>query len=61
MIVQKDNYTTNCKASNIRLILKMLGVSIIANSEEQAVFIYDAFSAVLEFPGWLILVTELFA
>lgn len=39
----------------------MLGVRIIANSKEQAMFIYDALSAVLEFPGWLILVTELFA
>lgn len=39
----------------------MLGINVIANSEEQAIFIYDALSAVLEFPGWLILVTELFA
>lgn len=39
----------------------MLGVSIIANREEQAMFIYDALSAVPEFLGWLVRVTELFA
>lgn len=39
----------------------MLGVSIIAIGKKQAMFIYDALFAVLEFPGWLILVTELIA
>lgn len=39
----------------------MLGISIITDSEEQPMFVYDALSAVMEFPGWLILVTQVFA
>lgn len=57
LFVYKDNYSTNYEASDIRLIIKILGISIIVDSEEQCMFVYDALSAVMEFPGWLILVT----
>lgn len=60
LFVYKDNYSTNYEASDVRLIIKILRISIIADSEEQYMFVYDALSAVMEFPGWLILVTQLF-
>lgn len=50
----------NYEAPDIRLITKMLGISIIADSKEQLIFVCDVLSALMEFPGWLIMFIQLF-